>query len=152
MPALHWLVHWRPSCQGTMPGMAMTPRAMTRHDEDATYANVSQLHCDWADASLTSSMPRAPQWQQYLADGRRRRRQCHAQKAIADNNDGASVTLITSGSATQGQASTTLDMEMTPGTKQWRKDKCHQHSLHVGQGPDQQAQPKQQGSWHICAG
>jgi hypothetical protein len=42
------------------------------HDKDAAYAKVFQLHHDEADACLTSSMPRAPRRQQYLADGQSR--------------------------------------------------------------------------------
>ncbi len=156
-PALHRPVHRRPSCRGTMPGKATMPWVTARQDKDATYANVSRLHLDWADTCLTSSMPLAPQRQQYLADGCSRQQRCHTQKAIADieaargNNEGASVALITSGNATQGRASTTLDTATMPRTRQWWEDKCHRDSLHVGQGPDQQAQPRQQGSWHICA-
>jgi hypothetical protein len=67
-PVLHWLVHWRPSCRETMPSMVTMPRATTRHDEDAMYADVLQLHREWADACLTSSTPLAPQRHQYLAD------------------------------------------------------------------------------------
>ncbi len=74
------------------------------------------------------------------------------QWAARSDNEGVSVALIMSGSATQGRASMTLDTEMIPGTRQWRKGECHQHSLHVGQGLDQQARPRQQESWHICAG
>jgi hypothetical protein len=42
-PALHRLVHWRPSFLGTKPSTATMPWAMTRHDKDATYADVLQL-------------------------------------------------------------------------------------------------------------
>jgi hypothetical protein len=59
------------------------------------------------------------------------------QWAARSDNEGMSVALIMSGSAAQGQASTALDMETMPGTRQRQKDKCHQHRLHVGQGPDQ---------------
>jgi hypothetical protein len=69
-PALHQPVHWRPSFLGTKPSTATTPLAMTTHDKDAMYADVSRLHCEWEDACLTSSMPLAPQRHLYLADGR----------------------------------------------------------------------------------
>ncbi len=39
------------------------------------------------------------------------------QWASRSNNEGASVALITYGSATQGRALTTLDMETTTGTR-----------------------------------
>jgi hypothetical protein len=81
-PVLHQLAHWRPSCRGTMPSRVTTPWATTRHDKDALYAEVSQLHREWADACLTSSTPLAPQWHQYLVDGHSGRQGCHARQPL----------------------------------------------------------------------
>jgi hypothetical protein len=43
----------------------------------------------------------------------------YGQWAARSDNEDASVALITSGSATQGWALTTLDMETMPGTRRW---------------------------------
>jgi hypothetical protein len=79
-------------------------------------------------------------------------------RAIADNwtarwdNKGASVALITLARQHGGRASTTPDTAATPHVRQRQKNKCHCNRLDVGQGLDQQARPRQQGSWHIYAG
>jgi hypothetical protein len=57
------------------------------------------------------------------------------QWAARSGNKGVPIALIMSGSATQGQASTTLDTETTPGTRQRQKDECHQHSFMLGRAP-----------------
>jgi hypothetical protein len=59
-PAQRWQNHQckicrtsRPSRQGTVPVTATkTTDDDNEHDDDATYAEVSRLHCDRADASL----------------------------------------------------------------------------------------------------
>jgi hypothetical protein len=99
-----------------------TPRATTRHDKDATYTDVLQLHCEWTDACLTSSTPLHHNGISTLQTGaagdKDATHDSHCGQWVArSNNECASVALITSGSATQGPASTTLDMEMTPGTR-----------------------------------
>jgi hypothetical protein len=105
-----------------MPSTVTTPRAMTRHDEVATYADELQLYQEWADAWFSSSMPPACNGISTLRMGAVGNKDatcdshCRQWPARSDN-EGASVALNTSGSATQGQALTTLNMETTTGPR-----------------------------------
>jgi hypothetical protein len=105
--------------------MVTTPRAMTRHDKVAMYADVLQLYWEWADTCFSSSMPPAcnsiSTSRTGAAGNKDATHDSHCgQWASRSNNEGASIALITSGSATQGRALTTLNMETTTGLRQWR--------------------------------
>jgi hypothetical protein len=89
------------------------------------YTDMLQLYWEWADACFSSSMPPACKGINTLRTGAAGNedamRDSHCgQWASRSNNEGASIALITSGSATQGQALTTLNMETTTGPRRWR--------------------------------
>ncbi len=80
---------------------------MTRHDKVAAYADVLQLHREWADACLTSSMPPACNGistsRMGAAGNEDAMLDSHCgQWASRSNNEGVTIALIKSGSATQG--------------------------------------------------